>query len=118
MPGALLALKNTFNVSALNTTPAKIIANTLIKYGGRLVDSTSFDAYGICVEYSPEHQLLREFEYTYGYSFDVDDNASSLFGQDMQTIFGALWLVSNDTESTPGANDSVVPVPALTLPEL
>lgn len=110
--GALLALKPDFNIEALNTEPAKIIARAFMDYGGYAVDDTAWDVYALETEWGPNGRVLDEFEQTWGHGLKsgykpATCNISVVECQwvvDMETIFTSLHVVDdNSAETTGGA---------------
>lgn len=100
--GSLLALLPGFNVSNLQTEPAKIIARALQSYGGYIVDDTAWDVYAIETEIGPAGNVMEEFKNAYGYNYNVN-SLSHPFALDMAAIFTALNCVdSNDAGNIGG----------------
>lgn len=94
--GALLALKPTFNLGALKTEPAKILAQALMDYGAYVVDDTAWDTYGFAVERSPNGMFQAEFKQTWGFNFDTPAVERNPWVQDMVTIFTSLHVIANN----------------------
>lgn len=110
-PGALLAIPPA-NLAALiatlETTVGKILANTLTNFGGRIVDSTSFDAYAVATELSPDGSIAADFLAATGENINVDDSTTTAWARDFMRIIAALNLVSNDSEANVGGGGGII----------
>lgn len=100
-PGALMALKPSFNVSSLSTTPGKILAQALIDYGAYLDDDTYSNSWALDTEQGPNGRVQDEFYSLYGYSM-VHPASGSAFMNDMITIFQNLNIVTNNSSGNYG----------------
>jgi hypothetical protein len=99
--GALLALKPDFNIDALKTEPARIMARALRDYGAYAVDSTGWDVIGFATERGPDGRMLDEFKATWGYDFNVQDR-NHPFAQDIATIAENLYVIDNNRPNSIG----------------
>ncbi len=100
--GALLALKQNFDVSGLSTVPARIIATALKNYGAYVVDDTGWDHTGFSVEVGPNGSVLDEFKGTYGYSFYVQQSSNTPWVNDLLKIISSLNVVDNNLSTAIG----------------
>lgn len=98
--GALLALKPDFDLSRLQTEPAKIIARTLQDYGGYVVDNTGWRAYALAGEYSPDGRLKETFKQNWG--FHWRQKVGHPWEKDMRLIFNSLHVVDNNAPNSVG----------------
>lgn len=110
--GSLVALKTTFNVAALNTEPARIIARALQLYGAYVVDSTSWNAKPVAwgIERSPTGSVKDEFLSAWGYPMKYEGASSGAahlqWVSDNATIIAALYVVDNNTSTSIGGGTS------------
>ncbi len=96
--GALLALKPDFDKSQLNTEPARILAQALQDYGAYVVDTfPTWSSYGFMVEVSPDGNVMSEFNTVWGFS--MQSGKGTAWANEMDRIFGALYVVDNWNES-------------------
>ncbi len=95
--GALLAIPPDITVSRLRlkTQPAKKLFHALQDYGAYVVDDTGWNVHAIPLE----HNVLKEFRQTYGYSFNSSEGP---FYDDVMRIFKSLSVVVNNTPETIG----------------
>jgi len=107
--GALLALKPDFNVAALRTEPARILARALQSYGGYVADTTGWDVYGFETEWGTGGRVRDSFRSTWGWDFSVpklsscvDTSSECKWAKDMADVFTALNVVDNNTVNTIG----------------
>ncbi len=107
--GALLALKPDFDLGALRTEPAKILARAFKNYGAYIVDDTAWDVYSLETEWSPDGRVADEFQKAWGFPFEVntlstctDLEQACAWAKDMADIFSALYVVDNSSSSTVG----------------
>lgn len=115
--GSLLALPPGFDVEALPSEPARIIARALRDYGAYVVDNTGWNVHALATEWSPEGRVLDEFEQQWGFSFDSDpvDNcpgkqADCRWMDDLRTVMAGLHVVEdNAPDSVGGAGSRLAP---------
>ncbi len=115
--GALLALKQEFSETKLETEPAKQLTWTLKNYGAYVVDNSAWSCYYFAFERSPSGSAAREFAKSWGYTpsglpyeswtgtdgrMESVPNMETPWGRDMIKIFSALHIVDNNTPETPG----------------
>ncbi|MEM8862333.1 MAG: hypothetical protein AAGD96_28790 [Chloroflexota bacterium] len=107
--GALLALKPDFNINALTTEPAKIIAEAFMNYGGYVVDDTCWDVYALETEWGPDGRVIDQFEFEFGFPMEsklkvtcTSTNLECFWVKDMHTIFTSLHVVNNNSDSNIG----------------
>ncbi|WP_340538888.1 hypothetical protein [Nocardioides sp. GXZ039] len=104
--GALLTLPNTFNVSALTTEPAQILARSIQDYGTYIVDGTGRDTVQVATEWSSRGRVTDEFRKEFGFSIDGDKaaatGAQAAFLADMERIFVNLAIVTDNGPSKVG----------------
>lgn len=107
--GALLHLLPTFDVDALNTEPAQIIARTLQQYGCYVVDLRADETnVGMAISREPNSMggdAYLEFADTWGFDFSADTGP---WFDDMVAIFTALHVVDNNSESNIGGGGGTV----------
>lgn len=110
-PGTLLALKSDFNVSSLQTTPGKIIAQAFKDYGAYVGDDTYWNAWAIWTQQNYTDSVTSEFQRLYGYSMRQDGGSNSAFMQDIRQIFSSLnMVVNNSSGSVGGGGTPLVPL--------
>ena len=93
--GSLLALRPEFNITALETEPARILAHALQDYGGYTVDNAGWSVYTIATEFSPDGDVINEFAAKWGFPLGVAANANTNWSRDLHAIFGALHVIKN-----------------------
>jgi hypothetical protein len=99
--GSLLAIPASINISSLGlaTDAGRKIAQALQDYGGYIVDDTAWDDFGIAMEINPTTSVRAQFLTDYGYPIDA---GGTPFFNDVNTIFGALMVVDNNTPTSIG----------------
>ncbi|MEM9889771.1 MAG: hypothetical protein AAF962_02825 [Actinomycetota bacterium] len=107
--GALLALRPDFDVEALRTDFARLLARALVEHGGYVVGDTCRDTVGVVTEWSPEGRVVDEVADRYEIDLAAGEpsNCTSTtpdcdYSQDMAAIVAALHVVDNNTAATPG----------------
>jgi len=100
MPGSLLALPTSLNISAMGfeTVPGKMLAWTFQNYGAYIVDDTAWDVYAIETEFSPDGDVSVEFEQKWGFSM-TPQSKNDPWARDMDRIFLNLAAVDNWNEA-------------------
>ena len=112
-PGALLALRPSFDGSSLQTVPGKILATAFQNYGAYVVDDTFWNAWGLTAEDGPNGNTAKEFRSLYGYGMNQNPSRNSPFYRDLVTIFQSLYVVTNNSKAAIGGGGSPrVPAPA------
>ncbi len=93
--GALLALPPNVTVESLKleTIPGKKLFYALQNFGGYIVDDTAWDSYAIAVEKG----VPEEFKQAYGFSFSSNRQKPSPFFNDINKLFQALEVVTNNS---------------------
>ena len=108
--GSLLALRPDFDIGALRTEPARIIAQTMMDFGGYVVDSAGWDAHYFATEFGPNGRVIDEFESNWGWPYlspqtatcgNTSDPACA-WSTDMGDIFSGLHVVANNSPTTIG----------------
>jgi hypothetical protein len=101
--GALLALHGNEDLDrlALETDPARILAQALQDYGAYVVDDTAWDVYGLCVEWSPAGLVYDEFAQAWGFSFNPESREAA-WARDMDRIFTRLHVIDNNAPDRVG----------------
>jgi hypothetical protein len=95
MPGALLALPRSFDVSTLANPQARKIATALQNYGAYVVDETAGDYYSFCVEY----RALNEWHGGQGwYPGTVDTTEAN----ELQSLYPKLQIIDNNGPASVG----------------
>ncbi|MEM7333417.1 MAG: hypothetical protein AAF490_15110 [Chloroflexota bacterium] len=108
--GALLALHPNFNITSLNSEPAKILAQAFQDYGAYVVDDTCWNVYAIATEWGPDGRVIDEFQTVWGFDMETSllatctdlENPECLWAKDMNTIYTNLHIVDNNTENEIG----------------
>jgi hypothetical protein len=98
--GSLLALPPGA-LPALRTDAAQKLAWTLQNYGAYVVNDAGSASYAFNVELSPQGWFVEEFEAAWGFTFQTTE-LSSDWALDVQTLFDALQVVTDNSPSTPG----------------
>jgi hypothetical protein len=115
--GSLLAVPPSFNCAALASEPGRIYCRTLQNYGGYVVDTSSFRAAYIPIEYGPDGDVEVEFAQQFGHAFEQPRNpggAAQGWSNDLAAVFANLMAVTNATQATPKGGG--VPVAPLVPP--
>lgn len=104
--GALLALKPTFNLGQLVTTPAKILATAFMNYGG-YITNTIGGSNTVCVEVSgngtgSQSDVRSRFQTEWGVYFDQPHGAGNTWVNDCILIFANLFVVDSLTQTSYG----------------
>ncbi len=112
--GSLLALPPSFDVGALASEPAAILARTLQRYGAYIVDGTGWSTAAFAVEWGPNGRVKDEFEQVWGFPMvghrKAVDGPQLAFLEDMETIYAALNVVNdNAPANTGGAGERLAP---------
>lgn len=115
--GSLLALPPDFDVEALATEPARILARAARDYGIYVVDTAGFDSYALAIEWSPDGRVLGEFQSTWSMPF-VQQDLAHPWSTDVAAIVTHLAIVANNRPEAPGGGGTPrVPLaPALVDP--
>ncbi|CAN5344311.1 hypothetical protein BH09ACT12_BH09ACT12_27850 [soil metagenome] len=104
--GALLTLDPGFDVDALTTEPARIIATALQQYGAYVVDDAGRRTVAYSVEWGPQGRVQDEFEDVWGFEMAgrVDETTGDQhdFLADMEQIDLGLQVVDDNTAETVG----------------
>jgi hypothetical protein len=100
--GSLLAIPIGTDLThlGLSTKPAKELAWTLQHYGAYIVDDSAWDDVNIAVEHSPDGNFLRQFKSQWG--FDLATGGGTAWKRDLDTLFGAISVVSNNGPTSVG----------------
>ncbi|MGF1514429.1 MAG: malectin domain-containing carbohydrate-binding protein [Elainellaceae cyanobacterium] len=107
--GALLALPKDFDMGALKTEPAKMLAETLMTYGGYVVDDTAWDVFAITTETGPGGDVQDEFKDAWGFKMN-ERSEGHPWRDDINTIFTRLHTVTNNGPNSVGGGHSK-PIP-------
>ena len=105
--GALLALPPSFDISSLDSEPARILARALQRYGAYVVDQAGWSAAALAVEWGPNGRVKTEFQQVWGYPMDghrpkASSPAHQQFLADMEEIYKALHIVNDNTRTSIG----------------
>ena len=107
--GALLAIHRDVdlpnNELALETEPARMLAQALQDYGGYVVDDAAWNVYAIATEVSPNGTVTDEFEAAWGFALDIAEKDTP-WGRDMDRIFGNLYVIDNNGPDAVGGGGS------------
>ncbi|MDJ0600703.1 MAG: hypothetical protein QNJ37_17890 [Crocosphaera sp.] len=92
--GALLAIPPNVTIESLEleTVPAKKLFYALQDFGGYIVDNSGWNSYSIGVEKG----VTEEFKQAYGFSFSGNRKKNSAFYKDINKLFKALSIVTNN----------------------
>lgn len=114
--GALLALPVGMTPT-LRTAAAQKLAWTLQNYGAYIVNDAGSPSYAFNVELSPAGWFVDEFEAAWGFPFQTTDMTSD-WAEDVQALFDALSVVTDNTPSHPGGAGARLqpPLPLLAQP--
>lgn len=112
--GALLALPRDFDIEALQSEPARILAQTLQRYGAYVVDGTGWSTAAFATEWGPQGRVTEEFQQVWGFPIvgDADSAAGRQreFLEDIEIIYGGLHVVDdNARDSVGGAGERLAP---------
>jgi hypothetical protein len=106
--GSLLAIHPSVNLTSLaenslglETEAGVILARVLQDYGAYVVDDTAWDVYALNVEFSPDGNVLEEFETAWGFTM-IPPTAMVPWGRDIQKIFTHLYVVDNNSANSIG----------------
>jgi hypothetical protein len=99
--GSLLALKPDFDIQTLRTEPARILARAFQDYGAYIVDDAGWDVYAVITEYGPAGRVTDAFQREWGYTMTPESKTGD-WARDMDDLFLALHVVTNNTPETPG----------------
>jgi len=106
--GALLALKPDFDVSSLQTEPARTVAHAAQDYGIYAVDDTAWDVFALLVEEGAQGSVSGQFRNAYGYDLEgpaldcTDTSDACKWSQEMWTILKNLNVIDNNSATTIG----------------
>ncbi len=108
--GALLALPASFDVTALQTEPARMVARAMQRYGSYVVDDTHYPSFALTTEWSPDGRVVEEFETAWGFPLEIglnpancpDGGAACAWTQDLALIIEALNVVDDNSPSSIG----------------
>jgi hypothetical protein len=119
--GALLAIPQTVNLTALNlqTAPGRILATALQNYGAYITNDAARSVNNIVTELSPSGSVLTEFQAAWGFSFETAGvNGADGWSHDIAAIFAALNIVNNNSSASVGGGGTPVvpPAPPLQAP--
>jgi hypothetical protein len=110
-PGSLLALLPSYDVSKLQTTAGRILAQAFKDYGAYIVDDTFWNAWALATEQGPKGRVVTEFKKLYGYSMNSPAQ-NSPFMMDVIDIYQNLQIVTNNSPTTIGGGGTPrVPAP-------
>lgn len=107
--GALLALPPDFDVDALATPFAKIVATALQDYGGYVVANACRHTFALTTEWGPDGRVVDEVRARHGIDLAAvpvvgcgTDEPSCRYATDMARIVEALHVVDDNGPSSPG----------------
>lgn len=107
--GSLLALRPDFDVDALETEFARMVAEAFVSHGGYVVDDSCWDTFLIATEWGPDGRVLDAVRDRYGIDIETSErpgcSASTpdcRYVRDMGVIVSALHIVDNNTAAAPG----------------
>lgn len=108
-PGSLLTLSSSFDTNTLLDPYARIIWETIKRFGIYVVDDTTWNAFSMSMERGPAGNVIDEFATLAGFSFEQQPNNSSQeinFYKDMRTGFNNTYVVTNNSLGNPGGGGS------------
>ncbi|MFN0029958.1 MAG: hypothetical protein ACKV2O_22620 [Acidimicrobiales bacterium] len=108
--GALLALPATFDVAALQTEPARMVARAMQRYGAYVVDDTHYPSFALTTEWSPDGRVVDEFQAAWGFPMQIgvdpadcpDGGAACAWTQDLALMIAALTVVDDNSAAAIG----------------
>jgi hypothetical protein len=100
--GSLLCLKPDYNIAALATEPARIIAKALQDYGAYIVDDAAWSSVSFEVEWGPGGRVVDEFKRTWGYDLGTRLDAGTPWANDVKDIMENLYVVANNSPAAKG----------------
>ena len=107
--GALMAISPSFNINALRTEPARIMARALRDYGTYVVDTTGWDVYQFTYEWGPDGRFIDQFQNDWGFSINdaskpdcTDGGGSCQFSKDMADLMQGMKVIANNSATTIG----------------
>ncbi len=109
--GVLLTLPNSFDLTTLESEPARILARSIKNYGTYVVDGAGRDAVQFATEWSANGRVRDDFASTNpakGWGFPLKGRTTTATGAqrvfllDMEDIYESLKIVVNNGPSTPG----------------
>ena len=107
--GALMAISPSFNINALRTEPARIMARALRDYGTYVVDTTGWDVYQFTYEWGPDGRFIDQFQNDWGFSINdaskpdcTDGGSSCQFSKDMADLMQGMKVIANNSATTIG----------------
>lgn len=108
--GSLLTLPPDFDVDALQTQPARILARALRDYGSYVVDNAGRPTVGVATEWGPDGRVTDEFEDSWGYPLhgriDEAEGDQRDFLEDIDRMWAAVAVVDdNGPDSVGGAGE-------------
>jgi hypothetical protein len=89
----------------LTTAPGKLLARTLRRYGGYIVDDTAWDVVGFSIQVGPYGDVREEFSNFYGFSM-TPQSRDEPWAKDVATIMQALHVVDNNGPSSIGGGSN------------
>ncbi len=112
--GSLLALAPDFDVAALATEPARILATTLARYGAYVVDGSGWSTAMFATEWGPDGRVIDEFEREWGYPLaghrPLVTGSQAEFLGDIETIYANLQIVDDNAPgNVGGSGDRLAP---------
>ncbi|CAN5358199.1 hypothetical protein BH09ACT12_BH09ACT12_24700 [soil metagenome] len=120
--GSLLTLPPSYDVSALSSEPARILARALQRYGAYIVDNAGRDVVAYATEWGPQGRVLDEFEQEWGFAMTGlatrTTGAQRTFLAEVDAITTSLAVVDDNTvASIGGAGERLAPwAPPLAVP--
>lgn len=102
VPGALFALRPSFNVAALQTVPGRQLATCLQNYGAYNTNDTKSSRFSLCTELGPAGDFLTEFQKAWGYAFEVAATDTTPWAKDVKAIYAGLAVINNNTANNIG----------------
>jgi hypothetical protein len=93
--GALLALKPSFNIDTLKTTPGKILAKAFQDYGAYVVDDAACDCWAPILERGPDGRVVDEVKAKYNVNM-YGTSHNDPFWSDMVIVFQSLNIITNN----------------------
>ncbi len=108
--GALLALPASFDVAALQTEPARMVARAMQRYGAYVVDDTHYPSFALTTEWSPDGRVVDEFEAVWGFPMELgvdpadcpDGGRACAWTEDLARVIAALSVVDDNTATSIG----------------
>jgi hypothetical protein len=101
--GTLLALATNFSITAnLSSTPARLLAWTLINYGAYIVDDIFATGFALVGEDGPAGDFADQFSSDWGVALRMHQGTNTAWHRSIRTICDNFFVISNNSQSAIG----------------